>query len=96
MNGWSKEILSSIILYINPEKIIVFGRGNSISLFTHILNRKNKLLWEKNENASYAQETIKVFDKIFPCLCISTNLGNPKPFTKEKLKEFGYEMRSKV
>lgn len=98
INGWAEVILYSILNFLNPEKILVFGRANSNALFTYALSRKTKLVWSKISNgmASYAQETIKVNGKKYPCLCISTNLGNPKPFTKKELYEFGFEMRSKV
>ena len=97
-NGWSTEILCSIITFINPEKIIVFGRGNTDALFTYILAHSNRLVWKKitNGKASFIQEMIKISERKYPCLCISTNLGNPKPFSKDELFEFGKEMRERV
>jgi len=96
--GWSENILGSIIAFIKPEKIIVFGRGNTAALFTYIYSANKNLEWKqsKNEVSYYVNKIISIDGETYPCLGISTNLGNPKPFSKVKLFEFGMEMKEKL
>ena len=94
-NAWARKILFSLVDIVDPIHIVVFGRANVQALFTELLETDEAYLTEKfnptpGKTGYYSLNKITTDRKEYKCYCVSTNLGNPKPFNKDELKLFGY------
>ncbi len=92
-NDWAKIFLEKLITEINPKMILVFGRTN-LNYLTRFLEISNtgmthtfKALTENGQMSTANYWTFLY--RHFPVIGLSTNLGNPKGFSKKTLNEFG-------
>ena len=89
-NSWAKSIVDELLSFFNPEFIIVFGRTN-FNYFCNYFNivpgdgKKWKATFPNLGNAEYWTTQYGRFKVIG----LSVNLGNPKGFNANGLKEFG-------
>ena len=96
--SWAKDVLFGIIDRVNPVCIVVFGRGNTNALHNDLIGSSSRTLTEMfqsslGNSAYYSYCNIQTRIRNYQCCCISTNLGNPIPFTKNELTEFGRHVR---
>lgn len=96
-NSWAKTTLFSLLAYISPKHVVVFGRANAKALFSDLLGSSQRLLSETyttstGKRRSYSRNSLECNNEEYLCTCLSTNLGNPKPFNKIELREYGIEL----
>lgn len=90
-NEWSAQLIQSLVKMLQPSVLIIFGRTNFSYFGKYIDSSVSQSLWQGYGCASYSMENaIKVE---LPFIGLSTNLGNPKCFTAESLKQYGKHIR---
>jgi len=98
-SSWARDVLFEIIDEVNPARIVVFGRRNVEALYQYILESRKNYLKERFRSSLgnlgyYSYDTITTNERSYQCCYISTNLGNPRPFTKEELREYGHHVHT--
>ena len=77
-----------LLEYLDPEFIIVFGRGTVNQFNRHYNGRiplDHEFKVDGHRYARYGHATFSVYGKQVPITGLSVNLGNPRGFTKERL-----------
>lgn len=91
-NGWAQNILKSLIQYINPVKIIVFGKTNAeyfINNFDLKYSQLPKFKYEKENRKECSSKVYEINFQNIPTIGLSVNLGNPRKFDKKSLMKLG-------
>lgn len=87
---WSQGFIRRLCSWLNPQLLIIFGRGNAAAFKKHF-DETLELDYNTYDRAQYSvgyslEQSVLLGA---PTLCLTTNLGNPKGFTSESLKEYG-------
>lgn len=93
-NGWAQRIVTSLISFLAPGVLIIFGRTNFHYFATYMDRSLTKLPWHRDSNRQYCLGTGALSN--IPVIGLSTNLGNPKGFTKSSLRQYGEYIRQRI
>jgi hypothetical protein len=93
-NNWAQQLVARIVKALSPEILIVFGRTNCRYYLNYLDKPRSQIEWNRFDPAEYFvrfSETLGI-----PVVGLSTNLGNPKGFTKVSVRLFGDHIREAV
>lgn len=93
-NGWAQRIVMSLIRLLEPTALIIFGRTNFHYFATHMDRSLTKFSWCRDGSRQYCSGTGVLLTR--PVIGLSTNLGNPKGFTKSSLYQYGEYIRQRI
>ena len=93
-DGWAQEFLGRLLTLLQPEVLIVFGRSNARHFgeyFDRSIQNSDWISLEGEKPGWYKFSQADQFE--VPVVSLSTNLGDPKPFSAEELKMNGDHIR---
>jgi len=89
---WFQEHFKKLVDFLNPQYLIVFGRS-TVNFFNKYFDGSILLDKEFKANnkryATFGVSSYKIYGKNIPLAGLSVNLGDPRGFTKELLKQMG-------
>lgn len=93
MEQWAKNFLIELINFISPEKIIIHGLANYLH-FCHIFSCNTYTTTSFTSNKAKCNLFIlnninNIFSTNIKIVGLSVNLGNPRGFTTQDMKNFG-------
>jgi hypothetical protein len=95
-NNWAKNLVDEILVYFEPEVVLIFGRTN-FDIFCEYFNVKP--IEEQIFRAHFGKGNCFVWlahYNNYMTLGVSVNLGNPKGFDKVGLRELGIFLSNKL
>jgi hypothetical protein len=77
----------ALVQLLQPKVMLIFGRTNFSYFATYIDHTLHQTAWKRYNGAAFTIGTTKPL--AIPVIGLSTNLGNPKGFNRESLRQFG-------
>jgi hypothetical protein len=93
-NEWAQRIVISLIRFLAPTVLLIFGRTNFHYFASYIDRSLTQHHWYRDNSRQYCLGTGVRFN--IPVIGLSTNLGNPKGFTKASLRQYGEYIRQQI